>query len=94
MSNWRWLKTLAGHLHDEYKFRYGEHKQHKAALTIEQLPEPNIVDKGLTPFALAMPDEFKHNDPVQAYRNYYNGAKKHLFEFGSRGTPDWVKKFK
>jgi hypothetical protein len=90
LSNWMWLRELGLALHDEYKFRYGDFKEHKAALEIEKLEIPTIFDKGLTPFALAMPDEYKTDDPVESYRNYYLGAKTHLFEFGNRGAPIWI----
>lgn len=90
LSNWIWLKTFTECLHEEYRHRYGIHKQHKAAMIARELANPNIVDIGLTPFAQAMPDQYKSTDPVQAYRNYYNGEKQHLFSFSNREKPFWI----
>jgi hypothetical protein len=44
------------------------------AIFSEELPQ--LLDIGLTPFATAMPDEYKVDcNPVQSYRNYYLGKK-------------------
>ena len=58
------------------------------------LQEPNIPDKGLTPFVLAMPEEFKDNDPVLAYRNYYAGAKFKFATWKNRKIPKWYIKLR
>jgi hypothetical protein len=43
-----------------------------------------------TPFAQAMPDIYKHSDPVVAYRAYYLGEKQTIARWNkSRGKPDW-----
>lgn len=48
------------------------------------------VPKGyLTPFAQAMPDEYKSPDPVVAYRNYYKHGKKHLHKW-IQNKPIWI----
>lgn len=46
---------------------------------------------GLTPFAQAMPDEYKNaNDPVLAYRNYYLGEKRSFATWKEPSKqPDW-----
>jgi hypothetical protein len=45
----------------------------------------------LTPFAQAMPDEYKvEGDAVQAYRNYYIGEKARFATWKEPGlTPEW-----
>jgi hypothetical protein len=52
--------------------------------------ELNLPDIGLTTFAQAMPDEYKNDDVVQAYRDYYNGEKAYFAKWtaheGSRLT--------
>jgi hypothetical protein len=40
--------------------------------------------------ALAMPDEYKTDDPVESYRNYYVGAKRHLLQYTNRTPPEWM----
>ncbi|OMJ77583.1 hypothetical protein SteCoe_22791 [Stentor coeruleus] len=89
LSNWRWLKSLAIALNDEYKYRYKKEVDHKSINVINELDEPKIEDKGLLPFALAMPDEFRDPDPVLAYRKYYAGAKYRFATWRSRDIPQW-----
>jgi hypothetical protein len=43
----------------------------------------------MTPFAMAMPDLYKSNDPVEAYRDYYFGDKQHIASWKKRGEPGW-----
>lgn len=90
LSNWLWLKNFTECLHQEYRHRYGLHKEHKAALIARSLSQPDIIDIGLTPFAQAMPPQYKSNDAVQAYRAYYNGEKQHLLTFSKRERPYWI----
>jgi hypothetical protein len=87
LSNWRYLRELAQEVQNEYYFRYK--KVHKSWELILTLPEPNIEDIGLTKFALAMPDQYKVNDAVQSYRNYYKADKRHLAAWKNRTIPDW-----
>tara|TARA_R110000737_G_C14249644_1_gene426385 strand:+ start:360 stop:569 length:210 start_codon:yes stop_codon:yes gene_type:complete len=45
---------------------------------------------GLTPFAQAMPDEYKREDVVEAYRAYYMGDKAAIAEWNwGTPAPDW-----
>jgi hypothetical protein len=36
-----------------------------------------------------MPDEYKVNNVIQSYRNYYIGAKKDFAKWKNRGIPEW-----
>lgn len=96
LSNWYWLLNLTKYLHDEWQYRYNHSvsKLHKAWQVIEELPEPEIEDIGLTPFALAMPDQYKSNNAVEAYRDYYFGDKQHIASWKKRGEPGWFTKRK
>ena len=87
LSNWLYLRDLTSELQTEYNYRYG--KVHKSFVVAANLPLPRISDSGLTPFALAMPDEYKTQDAVQSYRNYYNGAKRHIATWKNRERPVW-----
>lgn len=50
----------------------------------------SLVPEGpLTEFAQAMPDEFKCEDSVQAYRNLYRSGKSHLHKW-TRNKPSWI----
>lgn len=91
-ANYRWLFRLFRALLQEYTDRYGKtHKCDAMLSTLVSTPS-NIPDTGLTPFALAMPDEYKViGDPVQSYRNYYMGSKRSMAVWG-RGklpAPEW-----
>jgi hypothetical protein len=91
LSNWMWLKRLGLHLNDEYNYRYGMHKIHKAGEVIKSLPAPKIQDLGLTPFPQAMPDQYKDADPVKAYRSYYAGEKQRMLQYKNREMPAWAR---
>ncbi len=75
LQNYRWTCTLGLWLCKEYTFRYG--KIHKTQFHIEWLSNnpPCIPEHGLTRFALAMPDVYKQEDSVSAYRDFYRESK-------------------
>ena len=56
---------------------------------IADLPLPNIEDIGVTKFAMAMPDCYKCEDPVESYRRYYAGHKYRFATWRGRDIPDW-----
>lgn len=87
---WRWGKALCA----EYTKRYG--KVHFAQGQLEALADLyELLPVGaLTSPAQAMPDEFKHADPVQAYRACIRGkvASKPESFVWCKGTnaPEWI----
>ncbi len=89
VDNYKWLCDLGVSLCDEYTLRYG--RVHKTQAIIEWLVDnvPNIPDVPMTPFAQAMPDEYKSKDAVQAYRNYYLGEKQNIAVWKYSQTPRW-----
>ena len=84
-----WLCTLAMGLNAEWRDRYGHTRNHKSWEVIAPLWEKTytLPDEGLTPFILAMPDEYKTEDPVESYRAYYRSKTFVKWERGP--TPDW-----
>ena len=59
-SNWNWLIEHGIEMGEEYTRRYG--RVHKSSEVIQWCANNDIgpnEDKGLTPFAKAMPDEYK-----------------------------------
>jgi hypothetical protein len=46
----------------------------------------------MTPFVLAMPDEYKRATPVQSYRVYYKEGKKHLHSW-KQNHPPWIDEY-
>lgn len=88
LPNWCWLRGLGRALAMEYSFRY--ERTHASFEIINNLPIPEMRIKTPKQFALAMPDEYKSNDPVKSYRDYYK-SKKGSFEmvWHKRVVPDW-----
>jgi hypothetical protein len=97
-ENFIWTLDLIEELHKEWKYRYGHpetklHKSYIISLILrENIPsEDKFKEKGLTTFALAMPDEYKCRDPVEAYRNYYMSPDKQKIASWKkkREKPEW-----
>lgn len=90
-SNWHWLVALAAGLNDEYKLRYGHINDHKSWKVITQLAcPPTLPEKGLTPFAQTMPDQYKvPGDAVAAYRAFYRGDKASFAAWRHSPAPEW-----
>jgi hypothetical protein len=118
-ANFIWTLDLVDAMHAEWKYRYNhpESKQHRSYSVAQYLrnniPAPNKFEKEkrphkMTPFALAMPDEFKVRlpttptttngeisfDAVASYRSYYLSAPKRRIAFWKkkRGMPEWYAK--
>jgi hypothetical protein len=94
--NWLWWHAMA--LCEEYTFRYGKrHKSQDVIEACETVPDGNsMIYKDIDhptymPVAQAMPDEFKSNDPVQAYRDYYWFDKRNSIDmqWTERQKPSW-----
>ena len=88
-SNFLWLCTLGEQLHAEYHRRY--HKFHKSAMVIRDARSvADVIPEGpLADFVLTMPDEYKSDDPVESYRNYYRNEKQKIAKWRHSKTPDW-----
>lgn len=89
-GNYRWLHTTARMLCYEYTRRYG--RRHKTEDVIDKLsPLPkNILNAPLTTLPLAMPEEYHHENPVEAYRRYYREGKASICKWTKlNNTPDW-----
>lgn len=99
LENYLWTLDLVDAMHEEWKYRYNhpKEKMHASYLISLQLREfAPSADKfpvvGLTPFAMAMPDEYKRVDPIEAYRDYYQSPeKRRLASWKKRDKPEWFK---
>ena len=61
----------------------------------ENMPgDDKFEEEGLSPFAIVMPDEFKTEDPVESYRNYYMSEEKQKIASWKkrREMPEWYRK--
>lgn len=90
-SNFSWLSEYGKALSAEYTIRFGKtHGCHWAIHDLTLIGNSVLPWGELTPFAQAMPDEFRNADPVVAYRDYYHSK---TFAKWDKGTPapDWWK---
>ena len=89
-ENYNWLYVLFHDLIAEYGYRY--EKQHATGRLLGLLARmPRNLPAGpFTQPTQAMPDEYKRDDAVEAYRAYYRGAKTHLLKYKKREEPYWL----
>lgn len=89
-ENAAWLCEHALALAEEYSYRYTrEHAslpvikaaKHALGCIIPPLPA--------TPFVQAMPEQYRQDDAVQAYRAYYIGEKIINARWTRRAQPEW-----
>lgn len=91
--NYQWTFHLFKQLLKQYTARYG--KEHKTGRLLDALATspvniPSVtVGSPLPP--QCMPDEYKREDTVEAYRAYYRGAKAGFAKWsaGQAQTPHW-----
>ena len=85
-SNFQWAAVHALALACEYIERFN--KRHACIAGVKQVCSMHwmIPDGDRTPFALAMPDKYRHDDAVTAYRDYY-WCEKQRFAKWERGRP-------
>ena len=89
--NFDWLANHAIGLLGEYYMRFG--KEHACGNAIGQMNGMSwrLPNGRLTPFAQAMPDEYKDDDAVKAYRAYYHSKadSKGGVHYRHTSPPDW-----
>tara|TARA_R100000951_G_scaffold9424_1_gene8352 strand:+ start:368 stop:829 length:462 start_codon:yes stop_codon:yes gene_type:complete len=83
-ANYVWATLHAIELCEEYTRRFGKtHFCEKGILQLVYMA--HLIPEGeLTPFAQAMPDEYRNDDAVVAYRAYYHSKQ---FAKWDKGTP-------
>jgi len=87
-ANFQWLANHAQALCFEYLSRFS--KVHSCEKPIRQMHKlyQTIIKGDLTPFTQAMPDEYRDDDAVKAYRAYYHSKQFAKWEKGTP-APDW-----
>ena len=91
-SNYDYAYRLFCALADEFVYRRGKpHATHKKLADALASPPRSIPHGGLTPFALAMPENcIVPHDAVASYRQYYITHKQHIAHWNwKRPKPDW-----
>lgn len=90
-ANYEWMIIHALALCEEYTLRYG--KVHASQSLIEWCADniPDIPDAEMTKIPQCMPDEFKEECGVSAYRHFYNVNKRAAFKcvWTHRTEPQW-----
>ena len=86
--NFHWLTLHGTALCYEYQKRFN--KEHACQQPIQHMVRlSRLIPFGhLTPFALAMPDEYRDDDAVKAYQAYYHSKTFAKWEKGTP-APDW-----
>lgn len=91
--NYYWLSKHNIALCSEYTKRYNkEHKAQQLANWLFIHPPIQIKLSSITPFAQAMPDQYKNANAIQAYRTYYINEKSKFAKWIAGNTPDWYTK--
>ena len=89
-SNYSWLYRHFLALGMEYEYRYG--RKHASVVKLEdplsKMPD-NITHTSLTPLAQAMPEEYKNEDAIIAYRDYCINEKHYAKWERNRTKPIW-----
>lgn len=93
-QNYLWLQRHAVGLLDEYTVRY--HKAHSMDELVHGMlknpPKGIAKADSITPFAQAMPDQYRvAGDAVTAYRQYYMGEKRRFAVWKTARVPQWWK---
>jgi len=97
-TNYRWLYKHFLALGNEYTYRYG--KEHASVTKLKDALEPcptNMTHQYypiLTPVAQCMPDQYKNDDPIKAYRDYCIHEKHYAKWEKGRAKPKWWVKVK
>ena len=92
-GNYNWLLTHTYTLCEEYTMRY--EKIHACESVVDYLatvgPPHNMpmTQSTIQTFVQAMPDEYKDEDPVVAYRNFYIGSKSKFARWKYTTPPKW-----
>ena len=87
-GNWNWLIQYGLALCEEYTKRYN--RRHKSQSIIEYCSKLKLNFSAIqqTPFAQAMPLQYRNECAVTAYRDYYHGEKAG-FATWKTGPPEW-----
>lgn len=92
-ANYIWTIRYGQALCKEYTYRYG--KTHGCLCVIDDCSFciPEFSNHSLTTHVCAMPNQYSCMKPtvVEAYREYYNREKQHLFSWKLRDKPYWIK---
>ena len=93
-ENYLWMFHLWAELCVEYRVRWQTGRAHGSWTKLKWYlsdPPRNIWRGFMTEWPLAMDDEYKLNDVVSSYRNFYNQSKSLFATWTFRDIPEWYK---
>jgi hypothetical protein len=95
MDHYMWLCELGLAYCDEYRHRYGSYKEHSCEKHLRWLYQnpPQIEYNGFDDPPQCMPDKYKDEDCVDAYRNYYIGEKLPFAKYTNCEVPYWLEEY-
>ena len=95
LENFKYALALGEWLAIQYTYRYK--KVHKSQRIIDHIRfhklknvVKNFTKVEFTPPPQCMPDEYKHEDYITAYKQYYIGEKKRFAKYTGVDTPDFM----
>ena len=90
-NHYNWLYQMWTHLCDEYTNRYG--KVHLSDVKLREILANPPMQIPVEPFVdpyLAMPDDVKQENVVNAYQDYYIKYKKEIAKWTNQETPQFM----
>lgn len=88
--NYEWTFQLFLGLLKEYTHRYGKiHATQRMIKSLCYKPDNITYSDSMTPFAQCMPDAYKCDNAVEAYRTYYINDKHKMAQWKNRERPYW-----
>lgn len=94
-DHYMWLCELGLAYCDEYRFRYGRHKEHACERHLLWLYDnpPELPYNGFEEPPQCMPDDYKQESCIEAYRSYYIGDKLSFVAYTNRDAPCWIQPY-
>lgn len=93
-TNYKWLTAHNLALCNEYTRRYNKtHAMQDLANTLDLTLPIRIPLGPITSFPQAMPEGYRCDDPVEAYRAYYCFEKSRFAKWKTGGAPEWYTHF-
>ena len=90
VENYIWAWRLGMALCKEYTYRYDRKHACERVLQILRMPPLRLTDRGCTPFAKAMPEQYIYPTATASYRAYYQHEKARLCTWPRRTTPPFM----
>lgn len=90
-ANYIWCYEFTCELYAEFRRRYGKtHLTGEETLPALETIPPGYTSNSRTRFALSMPEEFKQDNAVNAYQNYYASKWYIPDDYNRAPMPEWL----